>query len=74
MDFGQFAAARMESTSKPGMIQCSQATADLLIEKGKMSWLTTREDLVHAKGKGILQTYFVNPVSRPESVASKDST
>ena len=56
------------------MIQCSQATADLLIEKGKGSWLTTREDLVNAKGKGILQTYFVNPKSshRTESVASSE--
>ena len=31
---------------------------------GKESWLEPRSDLVEAKGKGFLQTYFVNPGSK----------
>ena len=61
-------AARMESTSKPGFIQVSQKTADYLVAKGKQQWLRPRSDLVNAKGKGVLQTYFVDPGTRPESV------
>ena len=61
-------AARMESTSKPGFIQVSQTTADYLVAKGKQRWLRPRSDLVNAKGKGVLQTYFVDPGTRPESV------
>ena len=56
-------AARMESTSKPGLIQVSQATAHYLIAKGKQHWLQPRSDLVNAKGKGVLQTYYVTPGS-----------
>lgn len=43
-------ASRMESNGQPNRIQCSQSTADCLIAAGKESWLTAREDLVHAKG------------------------
>ena len=45
-------ASRMESTGVPGRIQISQATADILLTEGKEHWLTKREDLVVAKGKG----------------------
>lgn len=51
--------ARMESTGKSNKIQISQKTADLLIAAGKESWLTAREELVSAKGKGMLQTYWL---------------
>jgi 3'5'-cyclic nucleotide phosphodiesterase len=53
----------MESTGKADLIQVSQKTADLLLEAGKGHWLAAREDLVDAKGKGMLQTYFVDPPS-----------
>jgi len=49
----------MESTSQPDRIQVSQKTADLIIASGKKSWLTAREDLVNAKGKGQMQTYWL---------------
>jgi class 3 adenylate cyclase len=49
-------ASRMESTGVTNKIQVSQATADLLIAAGLEVWLTPREDLVFAKGKGELQT------------------
>lgn len=39
----------------------SKSTADILISRGKRYWLTAREDVVDVKGKGLMQTYFVNP-------------
>lgn len=52
-------AARMESTGVPGKIQCSQATADLLLVAGKSDWIMARKGLVEAKGKGEMQTYWI---------------
>ena len=52
-------ASRMESTGQRNRIQISVATATLLIESGKENWIQPREDLVHAKGKGDIQTYWV---------------
>jgi hypothetical protein len=43
-----------------GKIQISQDTADLLILAGKGHWITPREDAVNAKGKGVLQTFWLN--------------
>ena len=49
----------MESTSKKGMIQVSKETADILLAADKADWLEEREDLVDAKGKGALRTYWL---------------
>ena len=54
-------AARMESNGVPNMIHFSQSTAELLYASGRGGWVTTRQDLVFAKGKGTMQTYFVEP-------------
>jgi len=54
-------ASRMESNGVRNRIQVSQSTADLLIAAGKQHWVTAREDLVEAKGKGKMQTYWVEP-------------
>lgn len=53
-------ASRMESTGKKNRIQVSQASADLLLAAGLSHWLHPREDLVNAKGKGAVQTYWVS--------------
>ena len=58
------AAARMESTGAPERIQLSQKTAELLIAAGKSHWVKARSELVSAKGKGELQTYWM--VTRKE--------
>ena len=50
----------MESTGSPNKIQMSQDTADLLIAAGKSQWLTARKEKVNAKGKGELQTYWLD--------------
>lgn len=54
-------ASRMESNGKRGKIQVSETTASRLRQAGKEAWLTPREDLVEAKGKGKMQTYWVEP-------------
>ncbi|CAJ1945036.1 unnamed protein product [Cylindrotheca closterium] len=55
-------AARMETNGVKGRIHVSQATADALIASGKGSWLTKREGGITAKGKGEMQTYFVQRI------------
>lgn len=55
-------AARMESTGQVGRIQASAETAELLIASGKQSWVRPREEKVEAKGKGLLSTYWVEPL------------
>jgi class 3 adenylate cyclase len=54
-------ASRVESTGSPNKIHCSEATAMLLIKAGRSDWITKREDLVDAKGKGQMQTYWITP-------------
>jgi 3'5'-cyclic nucleotide phosphodiesterase/Adenylate and Guanylate cyclase catalytic domain len=52
-------AARMESNGLKERIHVSQETADLIQAADKGHWLTAREDKIHAKGKGELQTYWL---------------
>ena len=63
-------AARMESTGTKNRIQCSQATADLLLAAGKKHWVRAREDSVEAKGKGVLNTFWLHPMSKNDSSAT----
>jgi class 3 adenylate cyclase len=63
-------AARMESTGQRNRIQCSQSTADQLIVAGKQSWITPREGMIIAKGKGEMQTYWIG-LSSAKSTASR---
>jgi Adenylate and Guanylate cyclase catalytic domain len=51
-------AASMESTGEPGQIQISQ---ELLAAAKKSSWFIPRDNLVEAKGKGKIQTYWLHP-------------
>jgi class 3 adenylate cyclase len=63
-------AARMESTGQKGRIHVSECTATLLINAGKQAWITARDELVQAKGKGEMQTYWV----KPPDVGTKSTT
>lgn len=63
-------ASRMESTGKPGRIQVSQETADLLIAAGKSAWISTRDEKVVAKGKGEMQTYWLSPGEQRSDTSS----
>lgn len=60
-------AARMESNGLPHRIQVSESTAKLLMEAGKRDWVAPRADLVAAKGKGTMQTYWVSDRAVPAS-------
>ena len=53
-------AARMESTGFGDKVQVSQETADLITAAGKGNWLSKRKDIVLAKGKGALQTFWLD--------------
>ena len=65
-------ASRMESLGVSGRIHISAVTAEYLRKAGKESWLKKREDAVHAKGKGIMETYFASP--KAASRSSGDSS
>ena len=53
----------MESTGTPGRIQVSNATATLITAAGKTAWIKPRDDVVLAKGKGVINTFWLNIVS-----------
>lgn len=65
-------ASRMESNGVPMQIQISDATAALLREKNKGHWLTPRADMVVAKGKGEMQTYWLT--SHADTQRTKSSS
>ncbi|CAB9520723.1 Receptor-type guanylate cyclase gcy [Seminavis robusta] len=54
-------ASRMESKGEASRIHASKTTADALIAQGKGHWLKAREDKIVAKGKGEMQTYWIDP-------------
>ena len=57
-------ASRMESHGEPGKIHISQSTYELL----KDDFHCTRRGPIEVKGKGILNTWYVDRRSQPESV------
>ena len=68
-------ASRMESTGQKGRIHISQSTANALKEAGKGHWLKQRKNMVEAKGKGCLVTYWTDPTShKATSSASGESS
>uniref|UniRef100_A0A7S3L4M9 Phosphodiesterase n=1 Tax=Amphora coffeiformis TaxID=265554 RepID=A0A7S3L4M9_9STRA len=69
-------AARIESTSKPGRIQLSKETGELVIAAGKGHWIEKREEKVEAKGKGALETFFLkqNYNRQPGSSSGHDNS
>lgn len=67
-------ASRMESNGQKGRIHVSQSTADLLIAAGKRDWVRAREDKIQAKGKGLLQTYWVEIGSVTSSSGTSSTT
>lgn len=53
-------AARLETNGGMNRIHVSEATANLLVEAGKPHWLTPRATQIHAKGKGLMKTFWVH--------------
>jgi len=62
-------ASRMESTSQMNRIQISETTMQLLESAGKTNWYKKRDTTVDVKGKGNLQTYWLN-VSSPDGAST----
>lgn len=60
----------MESNGQKSRIHLSQETADLLIAAGKSVWVTARSDKIIAKGKGEMQTYWLEATDKLESGSS----
>eukprot|EP00980_Cylindrotheca_fusiformis_P009594 scaffold2123_cov96-Cylindrotheca_fusiformis.AAC.7 len=69
-------AARMESTSGRSRVQVSQVTADLLVASGLSKWIVPRESKIFVKGKGEMQTYWLNTkaAKRPKSSEQTNGT
>jgi class 3 adenylate cyclase len=61
--------ARMESHSLPGRIQCSERAAELLKSQGPEVPLAYR-GTIHVKGKGEMNTYWVNEVANVAKASS----
>ena len=57
-----------------GMIHVSQETANELVAHGKETWVRKRPDMVEAKGKGIMQTYYVSVNSNGDTAKTLEST
>ena len=49
----------MEQTCIPGKIQLSKETAENLAEMDKENWIEKRSDIVEAKGKGKVETWWL---------------
>jgi class 3 adenylate cyclase len=67
-------ASRMESTGTPGRIHASEQTIALLTKSSKASWILPRKDSVHIKGKGILQTYWLDPQGHNDHFTARKAT
>ena len=50
----------MESNGVKGAIHVSEQTATCLHNAGKGHWVTAREEMIEAKGKGRIQTFWVS--------------
>jgi hypothetical protein len=63
--------SRIESSGRRGCIHASKETAEELKKHGKEGWLEKRQDIVTVKGKGTLETYWLNVTNvRQASIAS----
>jgi hypothetical protein len=66
-------AQRMESTGMALKVQVSAETARLLVAGGKEGWIKKREEAVIAKGKGEMETYWLD-LGKPKPSSSTSST
>jgi hypothetical protein len=68
-------AARVESTGQRNKVHLSHDTAELLVAAGKPHWIKKRAEMVNAKGKGTMQTYWLvfNSEGTGESVEQQDA-
>jgi hypothetical protein len=63
----------MESTGVPDKIQISRTTAEQIKSGGKHHWVTPRDDIVHAKGLGAMQTFWLQIGTKKAHSAASSS-
>lgn len=61
----------MESTGLPNHIQASESTAKELKKHKKGRWLSARDERVEVKGKGQMETYWVDPTDGSSNTAKR---
>lgn len=66
-------ASRMESTGVKNRIHVSEETANRISAAGKHLWLEERSDEVHAKGKGVMNTFFLKIGTRNSNQSELES-
>jgi len=59
--------SRLETTGERNRIHVSKETAELVKSSGKAAWVKPRHEVVTAKGKGAIQTYWLLPKSATRS-------
>ena len=64
-------ASRMETTSEPGLIQCTLDTANLILLQDPSIKLIKR-GVINIKGKGFMQTYWIENTAEKSSLFYKD--
>mmetsp|Transcript_19262 Transcript_19262/g.45447 ORF Transcript_19262/g.45447 Transcript_19262/m.45447 type:complete len:736 (+) Transcript_19262:1260-3467(+) len=68
-------ASRIEASGERSKIHISNETASLLIQMNKEHWVRERGEVVEAKGKGILKTYWLEFASESmENSSDKDES
>lgn len=67
-------AARMESNGIRNKIHISNETAEHMRTAGKQHWLVARDEKIVAKGKGEMQTYFLEFKQQSAASATSRST
>jgi class 3 adenylate cyclase len=68
-------ASCMESSSAPSRIHGSEQTVSLLHQANRSTWVISREEKVHLKGKGTVQTFWLDPRrENSQSVASRNTS
>jgi Adenylate and Guanylate cyclase catalytic domain len=72
--FDDIAASRIESTGARDRVQLSEQTAKLVIRHKKQSWIVRRDDMVEAKGKGKLVTYWLRLNSDDITASSTETS
>ena len=60
----------MESTGSKGRIQVSEQTVEELRMSGFAHWAVPRENRIEAKGKGSMQTYWIDGGNYGKSASS----
>lgn len=65
--------SRIETTGAKNRIHVSEDTATILIREGKEHWVQQRNDVVQAKGKGELRTYWLTYTGPGTVVSSQNS-